>query len=276
MLKGCIIFDLVVSHQISKGGVGSPKGRGESKERRGGSTPGRGEEEEGGGRGEKGRGRKTSERARRGRETTETGLRLQMFMLTCFVFMWLPQMAAGLLLELSACSHSRGVKYRPDGDAETHTDVLFSITTVMRQVMANYETRLTPKLHMDACKRLLGNVRALIGRNHNFSMCRVNVVKREKSVFKPNQIYSAALNSQREHKLYFPGKRKMYCLCIRPNSSLLNHTLKLFKTDLLYLRAHHCSSRCIQALMGEYILCISVICLLHIRGREHVGALWTY
>lgn len=40
VLKGCIIFDLVVSHQISKGGVGSPKGRGESKERRGGSTPG--------------------------------------------------------------------------------------------------------------------------------------------------------------------------------------------------------------------------------------------
>uniref|UniRef100_A0A669DEV5 Ensconsin-like n=1 Tax=Oreochromis niloticus TaxID=8128 RepID=A0A669DEV5_ORENI len=93
VLKGCIIFDLVVSHQISEGGVGSPKGRGESKERRGGSAPGRGEEEEGGGRGEKGRGRKTSERARRGGETTETGLRLQMFMLTCFVFMWLPQMA---------------------------------------------------------------------------------------------------------------------------------------------------------------------------------------
>lgn len=93
VLKGCIIFDLVVSHQISEGGVGSPKGRGESKERRGGSAPGRGEEEEGGGRGEKGRGRKTSERARRGRETTETGLRLQMFMLTCFVFMWLSQMA---------------------------------------------------------------------------------------------------------------------------------------------------------------------------------------
>uniref|UniRef100_A0A3Q2X323 Microtubule associated protein 7 n=1 Tax=Haplochromis burtoni TaxID=8153 RepID=A0A3Q2X323_HAPBU len=85
VLKGCIIFDLVVSHQISEGGVGSPKGRGESKERRGGSTPGRGEEEEGGGRGEKGRGRKTSERARRGRETTETGLRLRMFMLTCLV-----------------------------------------------------------------------------------------------------------------------------------------------------------------------------------------------
>lgn len=108
-------------------------------------------------------------------------------------------------MELSACSHSQGVKYRPDGDAETHTGVLFSITTMMHQVMANYETCLTPKLHMDACKRLLGNVKALIGRNHNFSMCRVNFVKREKSVFKPNQIYCAALSSQREDELYFPG-----------------------------------------------------------------------